>query len=86
MLEHYLTQSLFVVALLTAIPLLIVGGAGLVVAAFQTATQIQEQSLPFLVKLLVFLLVLVVLGDTFAQQVVDLCLEVFKALPQLGRM
>ena len=55
-------QALLMIMIVSAPPILISMLAGLVVAIFQAATQIQEQTLSFTVKLTAALLVLLLMG------------------------
>ena len=64
-------QGLWLTALLVAVlvvPSLIVG---LIVAVFQAATQINEQTLSFLPRLIVTLLTLIVLGPWMVRQLME---------------
>lgn len=64
-------EALWLTALIVAVivtPSLIVG---LLVAMFQAATQINEQTLSFLPRLLVILLTLIVAGPWLTQQLTD---------------
>lgn len=69
-----------VVALVTMIvlPSLIVG---LVVATFQAATQINEQTLSFLPKLLVIIFVVMIMGPWMVTRLTDVFRMVFTAIP-----
>jgi len=72
-----ISESLHVVTLLVVLlvgPGLIVG---LVVALFQAATQINEQTLSFLPRLLVTLLVVGVMGRWMVGYLMDFCVSVF---------
>ena len=72
-----ISESLRVVTLLVVLlvgPGLIVG---LVVALFQAATQINEQTLSFLPRLLVTLLVVGVMGRWMVGYLMDFCVSVF---------
>jgi flagellar biosynthetic protein FliQ len=51
--------------------------AGLVVALFQAATQINEQTLSFLPKLLITLLAVIVTGRWMASYLMDYCVSIF---------
>lgn len=51
---------------------------GLLVALFQSATQIQEQTLGFLPRLLVTLLTLIVAGHWMTGYLMDYCVAVFR--------
>ena len=66
-----MTQELFLVALLVALPALLVSLAvGLVVSIFQTVTSIQDQTLSYVPRIiLVGLVIVVTLGVSFQQAV-----------------
>jgi flagellar biosynthesis protein FliQ len=66
-----MTQELFVVALLVAMPALLVSLlVGLVVSIFQTVTSIQDQTLSYVPRIiLVGLAIVVTLGMSFQQAV-----------------
>ncbi|MDN4053007.1 flagellar biosynthesis protein FliQ [Massilia sp. YIM B02763] len=57
--------------------------AGVIVALFQAATQINEQTLSFLPRLLVTLLALIVAGHWMAVKLMDYCVAVFQRAAQL---
>ncbi|UXH76907.1 flagellar biosynthesis protein FliQ [Roseateles amylovorans] len=56
---------------------------GLVVALFQAATQINEQTLAFLPRLLVTLLVLGVAGRWMVSLLMDFCVSIFERAAHL---
>ena len=62
------------------IPSLLVG---LLVAMFQAATQINEQTLSFLPRLLVMLLTLIVAGPWMVQQLMEYTQNLIMNIPQL---
>ena len=78
-----LGESLRVVMLLVAV--LVVPGlvVGLLVSLFQAATQINEQTLSFLPRLLVTLLVLSLAGRWMATTLMDYCVSVFQRAASL---
>nr|WP_314546753.1 flagellar biosynthesis protein FliQ [uncultured Massilia sp.] len=57
--------------------------AGVIVALFQAATQINEQTLSFLPRLLVTLLALILTGHWMAGKLMDYCVAVFQRASQL---
>ena len=73
-----LGESLRVVMLLVAV--LVVPGliVGLLVSLFQSATQINEQTLSFLPRLLVTLVVVGVMGRWMVGYLMDYCVSVFE--------
>jgi flagellar biosynthetic protein FliQ len=56
---------------------------GVLVALFQAATQINEQTLSFLPRLLVTLLALIVAGHWMTGKLMDYCVSVFQRAAQL---
>ena len=56
---------------------------GLVVAMFQAATQINEQTLSFLPRLLVMLITLIVGGPWLVQKFMEYITTVYTNIPQL---
>jgi flagellar biosynthetic protein FliQ len=71
-------------ALKVALPLLLVGlGVGLVVSVFQAVTQIQEQTLTFIPKILASIVVLVVLGPWMLDQLLAYTRELWLSIPDL---
>ena len=76
-------EALWLTALIVAVivtPSLIVG---LLVAMFQAATQINEQTLSFLPRLLVILLTLIVAGPWLTQQLTDFMQNLIQNIPKL---
>jgi type III secretion protein S len=70
-------QALILVAILSAPPILISTLLGLVVAIFQAATQIQEQTLSFTIKLSSVLVTLFVMGDFLGAQILQYAQTIF---------
>lgn len=73
-------QLVVTMAAVMVVPGLIVG---LVVSIFQAATQIQEQTLSFLPKLLVTLMTLVFTGNWLVAQVMALFNDMFFKIPEM---
>jgi flagellar biosynthetic protein FliQ len=72
------------ITLLLAAPLLLVAlVTGLVVGAFQAATQINETTLSFIPKLLAIALALVVAGPWMLKLLVGYTRELFESIPGL---
>lgn len=73
-----LSESLHMVMLLVSlvvVPSLIVG---LLVSLFQAATQINEQTMSFLPKMLVTLLVIGLMGRWMVGYLMDFCVSIFE--------
>jgi flagellar biosynthesis protein FliQ len=65
-------------------PILLVGLAvGLVVSIFQAVTQIQEQSLSFIPKIVGLAALIVILGPWMLDQLVTYATNLYMAIPQL---
>jgi len=78
-----LSDALFLVILLVCaviIPSLLVG---LVVAVFQAATSINEQTLSFLPRLVVTLLALIFGGHWLVQQLMDFTIRLIGSIPSV---
>ena len=78
-------QALLLILILSGPPILISMALGLFVAIFQAATQIQEQTLSFTVKLVAVTLVLMLLGPWLGAQIMSLAVDVFKNFPVWAR-
>ena len=71
-------------AMKLALPLLLVGLAvGLVISVFQAITQIQEQTLTFIPKILATVAVLVVGGPWMLDQLLSYTSDLWGSIPQL---
>ena len=71
-------------ALEIAGPILLVGlFVGLIVSLFQAVTQIQEQTLTFIPKIVAMALLIVVLGPWMLDQLVAYTAALFASIPQL---
>jgi type III secretion HrpO family protein len=75
-------QGLLLILILSAPPILISMFFGLVVAIFQAATQIQEQTLSFTVKLVAVTLVLMLMGPWLGAAIMSLATNIFTKFPQ----
>jgi len=79
-------QKAFMIALQIGGPLLVASLAvGMAVSVFQAVTQINEQSLSFVPKILVVAGALAVLGPWMVQTLIGYMASTFNALPQLAR-
>jgi flagellar biosynthetic protein FliQ len=79
-----LTMSAIELALKVALPLLLVGLAvGLVISVFQAITQIQEQTLTFIPKILATIAVLVIGGPWMLDQLLQYTTELWLSIPDM---
>lgn len=72
-------------AVLLAAPLLLSAlAAGLLIGMFQAATQIQDMTLSFIPKLLVFVLALGMAGPWMLRLMMDFTISIFQSVPALS--
>jgi flagellar biosynthesis protein FliQ len=72
------------VTLLMAAPMLLAALiVGLIISIFQAATQINEQTLQFVPKLVIMFLVLLLAGPWMLQYLMDYIQRLFESIPQL---
>ncbi len=71
-------KALYLVLLLSAWPIIVATLVGLLVGLFQTVTQLQEQTLPFGVKLLSVGLVLFLLSGWYGETLLEFSREAFR--------
>ena len=75
-------QGLLLILILSAPPILVSMFFGLLVAIFQAATQIQEQTLSFTVKLVAVTLTLMFMGGWLGAQIMSFATNIFLHFPQ----
>lgn len=79
-----LARNAILTALLVAGPLLLVAlGVGLLISVFQAVTQIQEQTLAFVPKLVAVAVVFLVMLPWMLQVLVKYTVELFRSFPTL---
>ncbi len=75
-------QGLLLILILSAPPILISMFFGIIVAIFQAATQIQEQTLSFTIKLVAVTLTLMLTGGWLGAQIMSLANDIFSNFPR----
>jgi type III secretion HrpO family protein len=70
-------QALILILLLSGPPILISLFLGLIVAVFQAATQIQEQNLSFVVKLIAVIVTLLLMGPWLGSAIMRYATNIF---------
>jgi flagellar biosynthetic protein FliQ len=79
-----LGQDAMQLSLTVALPMLLAGlGVGLIVSIFQAVTQIQEQTLTFIPKVLALAAVLVILGPWMMNQVIAYTTDLWSSIPNM---
>jgi flagellar biosynthesis protein FliQ len=76
-------QAIEMTLVLAGPPLLAALVIGLIVSIFQAATQINEQTLSFIPKLVGMFIVMVIAGPWMIQMMVDFIRRLFESIPQL---
>jgi type III secretion HrpO family protein len=77
-------QALMLILLLSGPPIIVSMVLGLMVAIFQAATQIQEQTLSFTVKLFATVLTIILMGGWLGAEVMQFTNSIFSGIPRLG--
>jgi len=75
-------QALLLILILSGPPILISMALGIFVAIFQAATQIQEQTLSFTVKLIAVILTLFFMGQFLSGEIMQFALTIFNNFPK----
>jgi flagellar biosynthetic protein FliQ len=84
-LTRLLTEALYLVLLVSGPPLLVSLVVGLAVGLLQAMTQVQEQTLTFVPKLLAVGLVVTMLGGWMGAEVVRFTSQLWSSIPALIR-
>ncbi|HHR6500614.1 TPA: type III secretion system export apparatus subunit SctS [Providencia alcalifaciens] len=78
-------KAMLLIVILSAIPVIVATVVGLLVGLLQTVTQLQEQTLPFGIKLLAVFGSLFMISGWLADKVMNYTLEVMATvLPAIG--
>lgn len=75
-------QGLLLILILSAPPILVSLVFGILVAIFQAATQIQEQTLSFTIKLVAVVLTLIGMGGWLGGQIMSFATNIFTHIAQ----
>lgn len=75
-------QGMLLILILSAPPILVSMFFGILVAIFQAATQIQEQTLSFTIKLVAVTLTLMFLGGWLGAQIMTFAGGIFRNFPE----
>ncbi|HYE21118.1 MAG TPA: flagellar biosynthesis protein FliQ [Tepidisphaeraceae bacterium] len=77
-------ESLVLTLILSAIPVLAAMVVGLIISLFQAATQIQEQTLTFVPKIVVTFAAIAIAGPWMLQQLIAFCVPLFEEIALVG--
>ncbi len=86
MFDIYVRTALLQVAICALVPLLVCAVAGLGVAILQTATQIQEQTITYLAKLVAFGAVIALFGGVALSGLIEFLQTMLASIAPLGRL
>lgn len=76
-----LMQAALIVAMKISAPLLLISmGVGLLISIFQAATQIHEQTITFVPKLMLISLILLLTGGAMLESMQDFCMHIFELM------
>lgn len=75
-------QALLLILILSGPPIIISMALGLFVAIFQAATQIQEQTLSFTVKLVAVIITLILMGGWLGAQILQFANNILTNFPK----
>jgi len=78
-------QALWLVIWLSLLPLLASLVVGLIISFFQALTQIQEQTLTFVPKIIVTILVILITANFMLNQLMIFSARIFDLMLQIGR-
>ena len=82
---QFFQQGLWLVIVMSAPPLLIATLFGVLVSLVQAITQVQDQTLPYVVKLVAVAVTLAVLGRWIGSELIELVNSAFTLIPGIGR-
>ena len=82
--DFFVEKAFWVLVIVSGVPLVLASISGLIVAVFQAATQIQEQSILYLIKVSTLILSFIIFGGWFWSECLDLFQQVLLGMSKLG--
>ena len=82
---HHAGTAVVLVLLLSLPPILVATVVGVIVSLIQALTQIQEQTLPFAIKLVAVVVVMVATAPWLGSQLSEYTIRIFDEFPVLTR-
>ena len=77
-------KALWLILLLSLPPLLASLTVGLVISLLQALTQVQEQTLTFVPKIIATILVLIIFSGWILKHLIEFAMEVFSMIPKVS--
>lgn len=81
----FFQQGLWMIIVLSAPPLLVATLCGVIVSLVQAVTQIQDQTLPYVVKLMSVAITLAVTGRWIGSELIQIATAAIDLIPNAGR-
>ena len=81
----FFEKTLLLVVVISAPPILITVTVGILISLLQTLFQIQDQTLPFAMKLITMTLTLAAVGAWMGGEVINLTKAAFEYIPYIGK-
>ncbi|MCP8939529.1 type III secretion system export apparatus subunit SctS [Alsobacter sp. SYSU M60028] len=78
---QYLSESMMLVMILSMPPIIVASAVGLIVGLLQALTQIQEQTLPFAIKLIAVGATIAAMAGFFGSEMVTFTTKLFDGFP-----
>ncbi|PIE77286.1 MAG: flagellar biosynthetic protein FliQ [Clostridiales bacterium] len=82
---EYFGRAIYIILITTAPMLISALVVGLIIAIFQATTQIQEQTLAFVPKIIVIFLVLIILGPWMINTLKAFTFTIFEAITNVAQ-
>lgn len=82
---NFFQQGLWMIIMLSAPPLLVATLCGVVVSLVQAVTQIQDQTLPYVVKLMAVAITLGMTGRWIGSELIQVANAAINLIPHAGR-
>lgn len=79
------TQTVHLILLLSAPMLLSALTTGLIISILQATTQVQEQTLSFVPKIIATFVAIIVAGTWIASMLSSFAIQIFTSIPSLGQ-
>lgn len=80
-----ITESMTLVLLLSMPPIIVAAVVGIVVSLLQALTQIQEQTLPFAIKLIAVAITIAAMAGLLGGEMLNYTTKIFTEFPRLVR-
>lgn len=80
-----ITESMMLVLLLSLPPIIVASVVGIIVSLLQALTQVQEQTLPFAIKLIAVAVTIAAMAGVLGGEMLNYTQQIFTGFPALVR-